>query len=111
MDLDGNKYIDYCMCYAAMVAGHADPTIAQAIKDQADRRILYGLPGTKATDLAEEIHRRYPVIEMLRFTQSGVEATMYAVRLARAALVVRCSAGSRIGNPGGSGLVPEGHYR
>jgi glutamate-1-semialdehyde 2,1-aminomutase len=84
-DLDGNKYIDYCMCYAAMVAGHADPQIAQAIKEQSDRGILYGLPGTGATDLAEEIHRRYPVIEMLRFTQSGVEATMYAVRLARAA--------------------------
>jgi glutamate-1-semialdehyde 2,1-aminomutase len=84
-DLDGNKYIDYCMCYAAMVAGHADPVIAQAIKEQADKGILYGLPGTRATDLAEEIHRRYPVIEMLRFTQSGVEATMYAVRLARAA--------------------------
>jgi glutamate-1-semialdehyde 2,1-aminomutase len=84
-DLDGNQYIDYCMCYAAMVAGHADPVIAQAIKEQADRGILYGLPGTGATDLAEEIHRRYPVIEMLRFTQSGVEATMYAVRLARAA--------------------------
>jgi glutamate-1-semialdehyde 2,1-aminomutase len=84
-DLDGNKYIDYCMCYAAMVAGHADPVIAQAIKEQADKGILFGLPGTAATDLAEEIHRRYPVIEMLRFTQSGVEATMYAVRLARAA--------------------------
>jgi glutamate-1-semialdehyde 2,1-aminomutase len=73
------------MCYAAMVAGHADPVIAQAIKEQADKGILYGLPGIGATDLAEEIHRRYPVIEMLRFTQSGVEATMYAVRLARAA--------------------------
>ena len=84
-DLDGNQYIDYCMCYAAMVAGHADPVIAQAIKEQADKGILYGLPGIGATDLAEEIHRRYPVIEMLRFTQSGVEATMYAVRLARAA--------------------------
>jgi len=84
-DLDGNKYIDYCMCYAAMVAGHADPVIAEAIKEQADKGILFGLPGTTATDLAEEIHRRYPVIDMLRFTQSGVEATMYAVRLARAA--------------------------
>jgi glutamate-1-semialdehyde 2,1-aminomutase len=84
-DMDGNRYIDYCMCYAAMVAGHADPVIAEAIAEQAKRGILYGLPGTSATDLAEEIQRRYPVIEMLRFTQSGVEATMYAVRLARAA--------------------------
>jgi glutamate-1-semialdehyde 2,1-aminomutase len=84
-DLDGNKYIDYCMCYAAMVAGHADPVIAKAISEQAKKGTLYGLPGTGATDLAEEIQRRYPVIDMLRFTQSGVEATMYAVRLARAA--------------------------
>jgi glutamate-1-semialdehyde 2,1-aminomutase len=84
-DLDGNRYIDYCMCYAAMVAGHADPVIAEAIAEQAKKGILFGLPGTSATDLAEEIQRRYPVIDMLRFTQSGVEATMYAVRLARAA--------------------------
>jgi glutamate-1-semialdehyde 2,1-aminomutase len=84
-DLDGNKYIDYCMCYAAMVAGHANPTIAEAIADQAKKGTLYGMPGPKAVDLAEEIQRRYPMIEMLRFTQSGVEATSNAVRLARAA--------------------------
>jgi len=84
-DLDGNKYIDFCMCYAAMVAGHANPIIAEAIGEQAKKGTLYGLCASAATDLAEEIHRRYPVIEMLRFTQSGVEATMYAVRLARAA--------------------------
>lgn len=84
-DVDGNKYIDYCMCYAAMVAGHADPTIGKAIKEQADKGILYGMPGPKAAELVEEIQKRYPVIDMLRFTQSGVEATMYAVRLARAA--------------------------
>ena len=84
-DLDGNKYIDYSMCYAAMIAGHADPIIAEAISEQTKKGILYGLSGTTATDLAEEIQRRYPVMEMLRYTQSGVEATMYAVRLARAA--------------------------
>jgi len=84
-DLDGNKYIDYSMCYAAMIAGHADPVISEAINEQTKKGILYGLPATTATDLAEEIQRRYPVMEMLRYTQSGVEATMYAVRLARAA--------------------------
>ena len=84
-DLDGNKYIDYCMCYAAMIAGHANPIIAKAISEQAKKGTLYGLCVSSAVDLAEEIHRRYPVIEMLRFTQSGVEATMYAVRLARGA--------------------------
>jgi len=84
-DLDGNEYIDFCMCYAAMVAAHANPVIAEAIAEQAKHGTLYGLPGESATLLAEEIQRRYPVIDMLRFTQSGVEATMYAVRLARAA--------------------------
>jgi glutamate-1-semialdehyde 2,1-aminomutase len=84
-DLDNNRYIDYCMCYAAMVPGHANPVIAEAINEQTKKGTLFGLCGTAATDLAEEIHRRYPVMEMIRFTQSGVEATMYAVRLARAA--------------------------
>ncbi len=84
-DLDGNEYIDYCMCYAAMVSGHGNEVIADAISKQAHKGCLYGLPGESATFLAEEIQRRYPVMEMMRFTQSGVEATMYAVRLARAA--------------------------
>lgn len=84
-DLDGNEYIDYCMCYAAMVSGHGNPIIAEAIAKQAAKGCLYGLPGESATFLAEEIQRRYPVMDMMRFTQSGVEATMYAVRLARAA--------------------------
>ncbi len=85
-DLDGNQYIDYSLCYAAMVAGHANPHIVEAIKAQADHGTLYGLPTTLAGDLAEEIIRRYEgVIDMVRFTQSGVEATQTAVRLARAA--------------------------
>jgi len=61
-DLDGNKYIDYSMCYAAMIAGHADPVISEAINEQTKKGILYGLSGTSATDLAEEIQRRYPVM-------------------------------------------------
>ena len=85
-DLDGNGYIDYSLCYAAMVAGHANPHIVEAIKKQADHGTLYGLPTTLAGDLAEEIIRRYAgVIDMIRFTQSGVEATQTAIRLARAA--------------------------
>lgn len=85
-DLDGNEYIDYSLCYAAMVAGHANPAIVEAIKKQAGHGTLFGLPTSLAGDLAEEIMRRYPgVIEMIRFTQSGVEATQTAIRLARAA--------------------------
>ncbi|MDP9185262.1 MAG: aminotransferase class III-fold pyridoxal phosphate-dependent enzyme, partial [Actinomycetota bacterium] len=85
-DLDGNEYIDYSLCYAAMVAGHANPVIVEAIKRQADHGTLYGMPTSLAGELAEEIIRRYPgVIDMVRFTQSGVEATQTAIRLARAA--------------------------
>ncbi len=85
-DLDGNEYIDYSLCYAAMVAGHANPLIVEAIQRQAVKGTLYGMPTTLAGDLAEEVIRRYPgVIEMIRFTQSGVEATQTAIRLARAA--------------------------
>jgi glutamate-1-semialdehyde 2,1-aminomutase len=85
-DLDGHEYVDYSLCYAAMVAGHANPAIVEAIKRQAEHGTLFGLPTTLAGDLAEEIMRRYPgVIEMIRFTQSGVEATQTAIRLARAA--------------------------
>src|SRR3989442_11731126 len=85
-DLDGNEYIDYSLCYAAMVGGHANPHIVEAIREQAAHGTLYGLPTTLASDLAEEIVRRYEgVIEMVRFTQSGVEATRTAIRLAPAA--------------------------
>lgn len=84
-DLDGNEYIDYLLCYAAMVAGHANPYIVEAIRSQAEHGTLFGMPTTLAADLAEEIIRRYPPIEMIRFTQSGVEATQTAIRLARAA--------------------------
>lgn len=84
-DLDGNEYIDHSLCYAAMVAGHANPIIAEAITEQTKKGTLYGMPTILAADLAEEIHRRYAVIEMIRFTQSGVEATQTAIRLARAA--------------------------
>jgi len=85
-DVDGNEYIDYSLCYAAMVAGHANPVIVEAIKRQSEHGTLFGLPTTLAADLAEEIVRRYAgVIDMVRFTQSGVEATQTVIRLARAA--------------------------
>jgi len=83
-DIDGNKYLDLSMCYAAMIAGHSNDIINEAIKSQVDEGTLYGLPSPIGIELIEEIQRRYPVMEMVRFTQSGVESTMAAVRLARA---------------------------
>ncbi len=82
-DLDDNEYIDYSLCFAAMVAGHANPIIAEAVRSQLKLGTLYGMPTSLAADMAEELQRRYPMLEMVRFTQSGVEATMTAVRLAR----------------------------
>ena len=84
-DLDGNRYIDFSMCFAAMIAGHANPTIVNAITEQAKLGTLYGIGSEPVIELAEEIRRRYPIMEMMRFTQSGAEATSSAVRLARGA--------------------------
>ncbi|MEE8479857.1 MAG: glutamate-1-semialdehyde 2,1-aminomutase [Desulfobacterales bacterium] len=83
-DIDGNRYIDYSMCYAAMIAGHTNPIIMEAIRAQTEKGTLFGCPVEVVIELAEEIRRRYPIMEMTRFTQSGVEATINAVRLARA---------------------------
>jgi len=84
-DIDGNEYIDFCLSYGAMTAGHRNPSIIEAIKEQAaERGTLLGAPTPEALKLAKELRRRVPVLEMLRFTNSGGEATMYAVRLARA---------------------------
>ena len=93
-DVDDNRYIDFSMAFAAMFAGHANPVIAEAIRDQLEKGTLYGLPHENTVLLIEEIQRRYPVIEMMRFCQDGTEATMYAIRVARAATkkwgVIKC---------------------
>jgi len=83
-DVDGNEYIDYCLAYGAMTAGHGKPKIVEALKKQLEDGTLLSVPSPRAGDLAKEITRRIPSIEMLRFTNSGTEATMHAIRLARA---------------------------
>jgi len=84
-DVDGNEYVDFCMSYGAMTAGHRNPSIVKAIMEQVrEKGTLLGAPTPEALELAKEIRRRVPVMEMMRFTNSGGEATMYAVRLARA---------------------------
>ena len=84
-DVDGREYVDHCLAYGAMTAGHANPVIVEAIKDQLERGTLLGFQGDGVDELAREIMRRYPFVEMLRFANTGLEATLYAVRLARAA--------------------------
>ncbi len=82
-DLDGNRYIDYCMGYGPLILGHAHPAIKSAVTDQLDRGWLYGTPIEAEVKLASRIASIYPSIEMLRFVSSGTEATMSVLRLAR----------------------------
>lgn len=83
-DLDGREYVDHCLAYGAVTAGHANPVVVEAIKQQLGRGILMGFQGEGVEELTREIMRRYPFIEMLRFANTGLEATFYATRLARA---------------------------
>lgn len=84
-DLDGREYVDHCLGYGAMTAGHANPVIIEAISEQVKKGTLLGFQAEGAYELAQELMRRYPYVEMLRFSNTGLEATFYATRLARAA--------------------------
>jgi glutamate-1-semialdehyde 2,1-aminomutase len=83
-DVDGNQYIDYVCSWGPLILGHADPDVVQAVTDAAVRGTSFGAPTEAEVDLAAEITRRMPSVEMLRMTSSGTEATMSAIRLARA---------------------------
>jgi glutamate-1-semialdehyde 2,1-aminomutase len=83
-DLDGNDYIDHNLCYGALMAGHGHPAVIRAVEKQLKLGTLYGMCHTMELELAEEICARFPV-DMVRFNNSGNEATMFAIRLARAA--------------------------
>jgi glutamate-1-semialdehyde 2,1-aminomutase len=82
-DVDGNKYIDYCLAYGPMVLGHANEAIINAVKEQLELGTAYGCPTEKEIILAKEVIDRIPCAEMVRFVNSGTEATMSAIRLAR----------------------------
>jgi glutamate-1-semialdehyde 2,1-aminomutase len=83
-DVDGNTYIDLLNNYTALVHGHAHPRIVDAITAQARRGTVYPAPHRGQLRLAEELVRRVPSVEMVRFTNSGSEAVLQAVRAARA---------------------------
>jgi glutamate-1-semialdehyde 2,1-aminomutase len=84
-DVDGNRYVDYVCSWGPMIHGHAHPAVLDAVKDAAGRGTSFGAPTAGEVDLAEEIARRMESVDMLRMTSSGTEATMTALRLARAA--------------------------
>ena len=84
-DVDGNEYIDYVLSWGPLVLGHAEPTVLDALRDVMERGTSFGIPTGLEITLAELVQARMPHIEMLRFVSSGTEATMSALRVARAA--------------------------
>jgi glutamate-1-semialdehyde 2,1-aminomutase len=83
-DVDGNSYIDYCLAYGPLVLGHANEIIMQEVADQLKIGSAYGVPTEKEIELAKLVVKKVPCAEMVRFVNSGTEATMSAIRLARA---------------------------
>jgi len=83
-DVDGNKYIDYVGSWGPMILGHAHPKIVRAVQQAAKRGTSFGAPTELEVKMAELICRIMPSIEMVRMVNSGTEATMSAIRLARA---------------------------
>jgi glutamate-1-semialdehyde 2,1-aminomutase len=84
-DLDGNEYVDLVMAYGPLILGHADPRVTAALEAAARKGTAYGAPTIGELDLARAIVGRVAPCEMVRLVNSGTEATMSALRLARAA--------------------------
>lgn len=84
-DADGNAYIDCIMSWGALILGHAHPRVIRSLVDQACRGLSFGMNHPLEVLLGEKIQRHFPSIEVLRFVNSGTEAVMSALRLARAA--------------------------
>jgi glutamate-1-semialdehyde 2,1-aminomutase len=93
-DVDGNEYIDYVGSYGPLIVGHANERVIAALSKAIGRGTSFGAPTEAETQLAQVIVSALPPVEMVRFVNSGTEATMSAIRLARAAtgrdLVVKC---------------------
>ncbi len=129
-DVDGNTYIDYVASWGPMILGHAHPRVIEAIKKTAERGTSYGAPTPLEVEMAEEIVSTVPSLEWVRMVNSGTEATMSALRLARgftgrskivkfegcyhghvdSLLVKAGSGGMTFGTPDSAG-VPEGLAR
>jgi glutamate-1-semialdehyde 2,1-aminomutase len=117
IDVDGNRFVDWVCSWGPLIHGHAHPDILAAIHHAAAAGTTFGAPTTAEVEIAEEIASRVPSVEMLRMTSSGTEASMSAIRLARAATgreVVVKFAGHYHGHvdgllaDAGSGLATQG---
>jgi glutamate-1-semialdehyde 2,1-aminomutase len=84
VDADGNRYIDYVLSWGPLILGHAHPRVVAALEDAVRRGTSYGAPSVLEIELARLIRDAMPSIELVRFVSSGTEATMSALRLARA---------------------------
>ena len=83
VDVDGNDYVDYCMGYGPLILGHSHPQIVKAVRDQLEKGTLYGTPTEQEVRLAESLCELVPSAEMVRLVNTGTEATMSAIRVAR----------------------------
>jgi glutamate-1-semialdehyde 2,1-aminomutase len=84
IDIEGNRYVDWVMSWGPLIAGHAHPDVIAAVSAAAAAGTSFGAPTEAEVDLAAEVIERVPSAEMVRMTSSGTEATMSALRLARA---------------------------
>lgn len=85
-DVDGNKYVDYLLSYGPLMLGHGHPAVINAINEQLEEHgsLLYGTPHRLEYEMAEKIKSLYPSMEMIRYTNSGTEATLFSLRMAYA---------------------------
>src|SRR5215207_5014377 len=83
-DVDGNEYLDYVLSWGPLVLGHAPAVVLDALRETMERGTSFGIPTGLEVALAELVRERMPHVEMLRFVSSGTEATMSALRVARA---------------------------
>jgi glutamate-1-semialdehyde 2,1-aminomutase len=127
VDADGREYVDLVGSWGPLIVGHAHPRVVEAIRDQAGKGTTFGAPTELETELARRVVSRFPSCARVRFVSSGTEATMSAIRLARAAtgrsglakvegcyhghadsLLVRAGSGVlTLGIPGSPGVPPE----
>ena len=82
-DIDNNRFIDFCMSWGVFILGHNNQTVSQAAADAVMRGSSYGIPTEAETQLAEMVRDAIPTMQRLRFVNSGTEATMSAIRVAR----------------------------
>ncbi|MCL6627802.1 MAG: glutamate-1-semialdehyde 2,1-aminomutase, partial [Alicyclobacillus shizuokensis] len=83
-DIDGHRYIDYVLSWGPLILGHTHPEVVQAVVEAAARGTSFGIPTELETEMARMVHELVPAIEVVRMVNSGTEATMSALRLARA---------------------------